>query len=52
MKRGTVLVAVGEGVVGGLFSDGIAALIRSEGRKLPQAAQLFARQLGKLAAYN
>lgn len=34
------------------FPGGVASMIRKEGRRLPQAAQLFMRQLGKMAAFG
>ena len=34
------------------FQDGVASLIRKEGRRLPQAAQLFMRQVANMAAFN
>jgi DNA-binding transcriptional LysR family regulator len=34
------------------FSGGVASMIRKEGRRLPQAAQLFMRQLGKMDAFG
>jgi DNA-binding transcriptional LysR family regulator len=34
------------------FPSGVASLVRKEGRRLPQAAQLFMRQLGKMAAFS
>jgi DNA-binding transcriptional LysR family regulator len=34
------------------FSDGVASVIRKHGRRLPQAAQLFIRQLSKMAAFR
>jgi DNA-binding transcriptional LysR family regulator len=34
------------------FEDGVAALIRKEGRRLPQAAQLFLKHLTNMAAFR
>ncbi|MGB7242503.1 MAG: LysR family transcriptional regulator [Sulfitobacter sp.] len=35
-----------------VFSGGVSALIRKEGRKLPQAAEFLLRQLRKMSAFN
>ncbi|MBU2866424.1 LysR family transcriptional regulator [Pacificibacter marinus] len=39
-------------IIADTFQGGVAALVRKEGRRLPQAAQLFIKQLAGMAAFR